>query len=42
MDTGNAFNTQALIGLKTSYCDKKRCLNCRIGNYLLRNGMENE
>ncbi len=36
MDVSTAFNTQALLELKQSYCDKKRCLNCRIGNYLLR------
>lgn len=37
MDTSSAFNTQALIGLKSDYCDKFRCLDCRIGNLLLRN-----
>ena len=36
MDISSAFQTQALISLKSEYCDKKRCLQCRIGNYLLK------
>jgi len=36
MNVSDAFNTQALIGLKTSYCDQLRCLDCRIGTMLLR------
>jgi hypothetical protein len=36
LDTSEAFYTQALIGLKSDYCDKLRCLDCRIGNLLLR------
>lgn len=31
----NAFYSQALLQLKTMYCDKKRCLHCAIGNVLL-------
>lgn len=31
----NALQTQALIQLKKFYCDKKRCLECRIGSRLL-------
>jgi hypothetical protein len=31
----DALQTQALLHLKTNYCDKKRCLDCRIGNQLL-------
>jgi hypothetical protein len=31
----NALNTQALIQLKTNYCDNKRCLECRIGKKIL-------
>ena len=30
-----AFQTQALIQLKKEYCDKKRCLECAIGNAIL-------
>lgn len=33
----NAFETQALLELKNNYCTKKRCLQCAIGNNLLRN-----
>lgn len=31
----NALESQALIELKTNYCDKKKCLNCMIGHKLL-------
>ncbi len=31
----NAFDSQALIQLKKQYCDKKKCLYCRIGHRLL-------
>jgi hypothetical protein len=36
MDTSTAFMTQALMNLKVSYCDKRDCLHCRIGNLLLK------
>ena len=36
VDVSNAASTQALLELKRNYCDLKKCLNCRIGNYLLR------
>jgi len=32
----SAFTTQALIELKTRYCRRKRCLECGIGNSILR------
>lgn len=32
----NATQSQALIELKTEYCDKKRCLNCKIGVELMK------
>lgn len=32
----NAFDTQALIQLKNSYCKEKQCLNCKIGNQVIR------
>ena len=32
----NASDSQALIELKTQYCDHKRCLECAVGNFLLR------
>ena len=31
----NALHTQALLQLKRAYCDRHRCLECRIGNDLL-------
>ncbi len=31
-----AFESQALLQLKTRHCDKKKCLNCIIGNKLVR------
>lgn len=34
---GNALESQALIQLKNEYCDAKKCLNCAIGNDLLKN-----
>ncbi len=32
-----AHSTQALLQLKNEYCSHKKCLNCSIGNYLLKN-----
>ncbi len=32
----NAFDSQALIRLKNEYCDQKKCLDCAIGNKILR------
>nr|WP_299034519.1 DUF2851 family protein [uncultured Tenacibaculum sp.] len=32
----NAFETQALLELKNNYCSKKQCLQCAVGNGLLR------
>jgi hypothetical protein len=32
----NAASTQALLEMKTNYCDAKKCLTCRIGNELLK------
>lgn len=32
-----AFDSQALIQLKNEYCDHKRCLECAVGNAILRN-----
>ncbi|MDM1292884.1 DUF2851 family protein [Sphingobacterium sp. N143] len=34
----NASQSQSLLQLKKWYCDKKQCLNCRIGAVILRNG----
>ena len=35
MQSKSAFDTQALIQLKNSYCNEKKCLNCQIGNVLI-------
>lgn len=32
----NAFDSQALIELRNEYCNQKRCLECSIGNALLK------
>ena len=36
----NAGDSQALIQLRREYCDKKRCLLCRIGFQLLKKGKD--
>lgn len=32
----NAYDTQALIEMKNEYCSKRRCLDCMVGNCLLK------
>lgn len=32
-----AYDSQALLELKNEYCNKKRCLECSVGNSLLKN-----
>ena len=32
----NAFDSQALLQLKNEYCEKKRCLECAVGNKLIK------
>ena len=34
----HASESQALLELKKEYCDARRCLECAVGNYLLREG----
>jgi hypothetical protein len=36
LENKNAHDSQALIELKNEYCGKKRCLDCAIGNALLK------
>lgn len=36
INTKNARDSQALIELKNNYCSQKKCLNCSIGNNLLK------
>lgn len=33
----NAFDSQSLLELKNEYCNRKKCLNCSIGNRILKN-----
>ena len=37
VENKNAFDSQSLIQLKNEYCNKKRCLDCSVGNRLIRN-----
>lgn len=37
VENKNAFDSQALIQLRNEYCNKKRCLDCSVGNKLIRN-----
>ncbi len=32
----NALHSQSLLELKENYCDRKKCLDCNIGNFLIR------
>ena len=34
--TNNAFQTQSLLQLKNEYCANQKCMQCTIGNELLR------
>lgn len=36
LSNSSAFDSQAFIELKTQYCDQKHCLQCAIGNALLK------
>jgi hypothetical protein len=36
LEPQSAYNSQALIQLKNKYCDKKRCLECAIGNAIVK------
>jgi hypothetical protein len=33
----NSYDSQALIELKNNYCDQRKCLQCAVGNTLLKN-----
>lgn len=37
VDSKDAFQSQGLIQLKKTYCDHNRCLQCSIGNYIIKN-----
>ena len=36
MSIRTSFNTQALLQLKKHYCNKRKCLNCGIGNEIFK------
>ena len=36
IENQNAFDSQALIELKNEYCDRRRCLECGVGNAILK------
>jgi hypothetical protein len=36
IENKNAFDSQAVIELKNEYCSKKRCLECGVGNAILK------
>ncbi len=36
IENKNAFDSQTLIELKNEYCNKKRCLDCGVGNAILK------
>lgn len=36
VSSNNAFDSQALLQLKKEYCDAKRCLECAVGNAILK------
>ena len=36
LQPANAAQSQALIQLKTSYCNSRRCLDCRIGHHVIK------
>lgn len=36
MEPDSAYQTQALLQLKNEYCDRKRCLECAVGNGILK------
>lgn len=37
IENKTAFDSQGLIELKNEYCNKKRCLECGVGNAILKN-----
>jgi hypothetical protein len=39
IENKNAFDSQGLIELKNEYCNKKRCLDCAVGNSILKSNL---
>ncbi len=42
LDNKTSFDSQAFIQLKNEFCDKKRCLDCSIGNKLLSHTLQED
>lgn len=40
VENKSAFDSQALIQLKNHYCNYKQCLQCAVGNQILKGGVE--
>ncbi|MCG2615022.1 DUF2851 family protein [Terrimonas sp. NA20] len=40
--TFNAFDSQAMLELKSQYCNQRRCLDCAAGNVILQRGEKEE
>ncbi|MFM7766090.1 MAG: hypothetical protein ACKO6I_10585, partial [Sphingomonadales bacterium] len=36
-ENNNAYDSQSLLGLQQLYCENRRCLECSIGQRLIRN-----
>ena len=41
IENDNAFDSQGLIQLRKHYCDKKRCMECAIGNSIISSAKNN-
>ncbi len=42
IEASSAYHSQALLQLKSGYCDQRRCLECAIGNAILKPGSKVE
>lgn len=40
ISNNHAYDSQALYHLKTLYCNSKRCLQCAVGNQVLKHGLQ--
>ena len=41
IENDNAFDSQGLLQLRKHYCDKKRCMECAIGNSIISSAKNN-
>ena len=37
IESKNVYQSQSLLQLKKNYCDLKKCLDCAVGHYILKN-----